>query len=352
MPFSRAFGLDSGWLEGQKVLALVGPAISQQTKTLLQGARQRVWVEMYEFQRRDYAQELADLAQQGVEVKVLLDIRTPGSLSIKNFLAHHKVAVRTLAMDDPSQKNHAKLILVDGGIAIVSSMNWGTRSEENIEAGVLLQGSSAGYLENVFCRDWQKSTGQTLLPSPVQAASQGKSRVRVLTDKDFWKPLLETLNSSSSEIKAGLYSFTDRKLEASLSRAAKKGVTVRVVLEPSQMENQKTAEYLAKGHVTVRWYDPGSSKSGVMHLKLGEVDQRLTAVGSANWSSRGFGWNHEISLLIDDPAIARVFSQELDGLWSAGSTVPTSPASGHDKGSRFGVHPKKDYEFNLRSSME
>jgi phosphatidylserine/phosphatidylglycerophosphate/cardiolipin synthase-like enzyme len=55
-----------------------------------------------------------------------------------------------------------------------------------------------------------------------------------------------------------------------------------------------------------------------MHAKCFVVDERITLVGSANFTARGQSRNIEVGALIEDPAFAHSVLAQWQGLMTAG----------------------------------
>jgi phosphatidylserine/phosphatidylglycerophosphate/cardiolipin synthase-like enzyme len=109
------------------------------------------------------------------------------------------------------------------------------------------------------------------------------------------------------------------QLMSALSAAARRGVTVRVVLDRGKdwrtgevdPKHLEVAERLQRGGVRVVL----DEAERTTHAKVLVVDDRHVVVGSHNWTRSALAANREWSLLIDDPQIAAQIVGEL-------STIP------------------------------
>lgn len=69
------------------------------------------------------------------------------------------------------------------------------------------------------------------------------------------------------------------------------------------------------------YFDPRTAEAGSvmsLHAKVVVVDERLTLIGSANFTERGHQRNLEMGLCVDDPALARRVVAHWAGLVAAG----------------------------------
>jgi len=127
--------------------------------TLINSARGTLLIEAEEMNDSDIEQALANVAQRGVQVAVILpaaqsasgDSNSQGIAAIKQG----GVQVR----EDPQLYMHAKIIIVDGRTAFVGSENISTQSlDQNRELGIIISDSSVlNKLQTTFQSDWSVS---------------------------------------------------------------------------------------------------------------------------------------------------------------------------------------------------
>lgn len=147
-------------------------------------------------------------------------------------------------------------------------------------------------------------------------AAQACVKLRVINDRDYYPTLLSLLESANKSIYVAMFEFKSDTEEISkivelLISKAKKGVDVKVVLENSVDANELTYRRLLDNGVMVR-YD---TRSRTTHAKLVIVDGRYVIVGSHNWSYMAMMRNHEASVLIDDAAVAQVYTEYFASIW-------------------------------------
>lgn len=141
-------------------------------------------------------------------------------------------------------------------------------------------------------------------------------RVRMLADGAYFEELAKAVGHAEKEIIMAFYLFKtngyrgnypDRLLEG-LVKAAKRGVHVRVILERTDDDdssinriNLATAARLRTQGIDVRFDSP----SVTTHVKMVIIDERWTFVGSHNMTNSALKYNHEMSLLVESPEIAK-----------------------------------------------
>lgn len=107
-------------------------------------------------------------------------------------------------------------------------------------------------------------------------------------------------------------------LLTALSEAARRGVSVRVVLDRGRdwrtgaidPKHQEVAEHLKRSGVRVVL----DEAERTTHAKVLVVDDRQVVVGSHNWTRSALTANREWSVLIDDPEVAMHIQAELSAL--------------------------------------
>ncbi len=138
--------------------------------------------------------------------------------------------------------------------------------------------------------------------------------VRALPDTAYGDTLPALIKKATQRIDLAMFLFKTRpardnqpaELVRDLVAARQRGVEVRVILEYSSHDsalnqaNQETAQALKKGGVTVFFDSPERTT----HAKLAVIDRRYCLVGSHNLTQSALKYNHEFSLLLDNPALA------------------------------------------------
>lgn len=169
------------------------------------------------------------------------------------------------------------------------------------------------------------------VPAPLTADT---ARVQVLTEGALRRALLAHAEGSGrgDTIDIAMFGFADRGVIEALLDASRRGVTVRLILDPSEdattvlptgLPNQPAASELvarSAGAVRVRWYRThGERFHGALVLVSGKQNLWMT-VGSANLTRRGLDdYNLEANLAIEvlrDTPLAAQAQGYFDTLWS------------------------------------
>jgi cardiolipin synthase A/B len=271
---------------------------------------QAVWVEMYEFDRPDLMTSLRRARDRGVDVRLIVDRTVSVSARTADTLLGDGLAVRAYPVDDRRhQIDHVKLLLA-GDEALVGGMNWGSGSARNHDYA-FETGSPAvlARLRDIFQQDWSLSGGRAV---PLAAAAGIVAQTT--PGEEVRARLLGMLAGARESVDAEVFVLTDADVIAALAAAHRRGVRVRMLLDPGQDVNRPSFNLLRGAGVEVRWYPvpPGAK----LHAKAGLFDRRQLLLGSANWSLSGLSVNHELDLLSDDGQATAAFSSRFEQDWS------------------------------------
>ena len=275
---------------------------------LIGAAHERVLVEMYELGRDDILDGLSGARARGVRVRVITDPTVEASRRSSAELRGRGVAVRSYPVDDARhQIDHVKLLIADGEAA-VGGMNWGAHSDGNHD--YVLETSLGADLERltrIFDQDWSFAGGH---PAPLRPVS---SAIGQTAPGDETRRMLEAAFAAATHrILAEIYTLTDARIVAALVAAHRWGLDVRVVLDPNQAYNLRSARMLRSAGVLVRWYPVPSGV--LLHAKVGLFDDTLV-VGSANWTVSGLGVNHELDMETQDPQAVAAYGSRFETDW-------------------------------------
>ncbi len=138
----------------------------------------------------------------------------------------------------------------------------------------------------------------------------------LLTNKDYFPALIKSIDDAHEEIFMSIFSFKvgvhknsypDRVL-LHLSQAARRGVKVKVILENTgnrdkkfDEQNHRTKKSLEEKGIKVYLDSPKRTT----HTKLIVIDQRFVILGSHNLTSAALKYNNEVSILLENTALAK-----------------------------------------------
>jgi cardiolipin synthase len=276
----------------------------------IRGAQHSILVEVYILTHPTVINALEDAANRGLDVRVMLEPHPVGSspVSVQSTLEKLKATGIKVSETNPAfQLTHAKFMLLDNTTLFLLTANLsksalgGSKDATNRE--YLLEDSEASDVQEaqrIFTADWTRATpalsDPDLIVSPINARAK----------------LLALINSARSSIEIENEEMQDQQIEDALTQAARRGVSIQVVLPApagGQDSNAAGVAVLRQASISVR-YD---SKLYI-HAKLMILDQARAYVGSENISSASLDLNRELGLIVADPTtiktLATTFSSD------------------------------------------
>jgi len=156
-----------------------------------------------------------------------------------------------------------------------------------------------------------------VLVFPVVSPAGGTSRCRIhlLTGGEYFYALKDAIDGAKHSIFIAMYLFktspfpTNRAtgILHALIHAARRGVQVTLILEHSDdpesfinVENAKTGRQLQQAGGKVFWDRPDRK----LHIKAVVIDHHLVFMGSHNLTHSAMKYNQEMSLMVNDAALA------------------------------------------------
>ena len=147
-------------------------------------------------------------------------------------------------------------------------------------------------------------------------ADQPECTIILLTNKDYFPALIKAIDDARDEIFISIFSFKvgahkdsyPDQVVLHLSQAVRRGVKVKVILENTgnrdqklDEQNQRTKNNLEEKGVKVYLDSPKRTT----HTKLIVIDQKMVLRGSHNLTSAALKYNNEVSILLENPALAK-----------------------------------------------
>ena len=113
------------------------------------------------------------------------------------------------------------------------------------------------------------------------------SRALIVMPDDSSRPILEAIAAAKKSLRIKMFLFSDPALLAAVIAAQKRGVKVRVMLNPARRggepENEATRKKLQKAGIEVIDSNPAFA---VTHEKSMVVDDQIAFVKSLNWETK------------------------------------------------------------------
>lgn len=326
--------------EGNKVdLLQDGPSTYQSMIKAIEAARDHINMETYIIDDDEVGQRFADalIARQlkGVQVNLIRDsvgtLGTPSAFFTRlsdagiKVLEYNPVNPATAKVGwDVNQRDHRKLLIVDGRIAFLGGINISsvysggsfsthskTRPNGDLpwrDTDLRIEGPVVADLQKLFIATWTAQKGEPLAARdyfpPLER--KGTEVIRAIgssPDEPFsqiYATLISALQSAQTEIwLTNAYFVPDPQLLAVLKEAAARGVDVKLVL-PSSTDSWLVfhagrAYYSELLEANVKLYE---RRGALLHVKTAVIDGVWSTVGSTNLDWRSFLHNDEVNVVV------------------------------------------------------
>jgi len=282
-----------------------------------------------------FAAELAEAVRRGVRVWLIYDyvgtIETPASF----FEGMARQGIELIPFNVPSfrrgmhwfdRRDHRKMAIIDGNLAYLGGFNIGDeysgiveRSQRFRDMGFSISGSAVKELARNFSETWRTETGELPRLPPTRGdvdphpRPSGQADVVIISGGPHHRrsyihnAFLFNIATAAEEILiATPYFVPGPRMIRSLLRAARRGVTVRLLL-PARSDaplvrllGRSYYDALLRKGIEIR--ELGRE---ILHAKVMLIDGERTVIGSANLDQRSFHRNYELNGIIDDVTFGR-----------------------------------------------
>jgi len=275
------------------------------------------------------ARELGAAVQRGVTVRLIYDyigcLDTPSSY-FKNLST---LGIKLLPFNVPSfkrglywfdKRDHRKMTIVDGTLALLGGFNIGDEYAGNIsdkrsfrDLGFSIRGEAVAELEAVFHATWNgerdEKTVQLAADQPRHGGrNSGDAAVNIISGgprqrRSYIREAFQVNIASAAEeiLIATPYFVPGPRIIRSLLRAVRRGVRVRLLL-PARSDvplflllGRSSYATLLRGGVEIF-----ELEREILHAKVMLIDAERTVIGSANLDQRSFHRNFEINCMVDN----------------------------------------------------
>ena len=310
-------------------------------------ARSSIHLEYFNFRNDSIANMLFDIlaekAKEGIEVRALFDgfgntsnnrpLKTKHIKDIrsKGIEIYEFNPVKFPYIDDVFNRDHRKIVVIDGKVAYTGGMNVADYYINGTEVvgewhdmHCRIEGEEVNTLQTIFLRMWNKVTKQNIHGAkyyrglgdvsyfsglaPDTCSTSGNKMVGIINREPHVSSdiiryfYINAINDAKDSIKIINPYFTlTGKLKRALRRAVKRGVKVEIMLSvksdiPLTPDcGFYNAHKLMKHGCEIWMYKPGFH-----HTKIIMVDGQFCTVGSANLNARSLRFDYEENAVIID----------------------------------------------------
>ena len=279
---------------------------------------------------RRLLEAVAERSRAGVAVRVVFDAVGSRGLDRQLLARLGREGVEFEEFNPPSQwiwrfrprqRDHRKMLLVDGEIGFLGGLNIGDEYVEEDSEGptwrdahLRIEGAALTELEALFVENWFRSGGTSFEWRPLVAVEpkrEGEHSIAILADGPSYRRrrlrrfFIDELRRAEKNvlIVSPYFAPGPRVLEA-LSSASERGVQINLLLA-GQTDHQilRRASHVIAPHLMRRGVRVYEDTRRMMHAKLAAFDDRVAVVGTSNLDRQSLNHSCEVNAVFEGPAI-------------------------------------------------
>ncbi|MEM1223753.1 MAG: phospholipase D-like domain-containing protein, partial [Verrucomicrobiota bacterium] len=255
--------------------------------------------------------------------------------------------------------NHRKIVVTGrrngASRLIIGSLNPADGSANHSNLGVLIQGPIASFAaeSELEIARWSSNKAENIHEAKAVAAgkaiadigrllpqsssnfplNEGQPSVSYISEGAIRTEIIHQLERSNSgaRIDIALFYFSDRKVMKALTKAIKRGVEVRVLLDanqdafgrekngiPNRIVAAELVELINDGKIEVRWAATHGEQFHSKVMRIRALEQDILLLGSANWTRRNLAnLNLEANVVFENASrIGAGFDAYFEKIWS------------------------------------
>ena len=285
--------------------------------------------------------------KNGVEVRIIFDDFGSIKRQHKDFISRLRADGIRVSIFNPirpsvdifmNNRNHRKIVLIDGKVAITGGINIGDeyinrmkRFGNWMDSAIIIKGAAARSFLVMFCCMWEFTTDKAIQIEKYIANYNEIHEGYVLpycddplNDKNPAEGIYMQILSNAQKYVyiATPYLIIDNSMMNILRMAARSGIDVRIITPhiPDKWYVHPVTQYnyleLLEAGVRIYEYTPG-----FIHSKLFVSDDKVATVGTVNMDYRSFVFHFECGAWICDNKTVADIKQHFEDLFKASTEI-------------------------------
>jgi cardiolipin synthase len=154
------------------------------------------------------------------------------------------------------------------------------------------------------------------------------SRSLIVLPDDTARPVVDAIDAAAKSLRIKMFSLSDPVILSALIRAHKRGVKIRVMLNPArrsgEIQNRGSRSVLGEAGIDVLDSNPAYD---VTHEKSMVVDDRMAFIGSLNWDPENFEKTRDFAVITTVPGEVSEVIDCFEADWSRKPFAPRESSS-------------------------
>lgn len=291
----------------------------------IDAAKSSVDIAVFDFDLETVAETLLRAHKRGVRVRLIIDDENLEDPDVAELTGRLQQAGIPVAFDRRDPFMHIKMMIIDRSIVWTGSMNFtinGVYRNNNNMLRFSIPSLTEDYVRRFEYLFAGRDNGDSA-PRVQHRVVTLSSGVRI---ENYFSPrggaaeaIEERLRDANESIYVLAFSYTADDQAHLLIDKHRAGLDVRGVFEArSASGTGADFEMLKRAGVPV--LEDGNCY--IMHHKIYIIDNRTVITGSYNFTSSAERSNDENLLIIDDPALAEIYTQEFERIYAQAQNPP------------------------------
>ncbi|MFZ4828840.1 MAG: phospholipase D-like domain-containing protein [Phototrophicaceae bacterium] len=290
-----------------------GYGIDHEIAELFLQAQSTIDIAVPEFTNKYLLNALLEAQARNVRVRIVTDDRVGNRPELTPLL---EAGISIINDGNPSVLMNHKFAVIDNQAVLMGTMSY-TKSAvyRNNNSLLLIQ---EPVVVSAYTQEFSEMFDQLVFGNTNPPQAQAILDVEVAPsvevifspDEDLQARLLELIGTAQTSITFMNYHFTDEALARALQDKAQAGVTVRGMLERTQINRHSQYDELLCAGVEMVL---DGNRYGLAHKVL-VVDAQTVVMGSSNFTTDNLTEDDNSVVVITDPALAQLFIEEYERL--------------------------------------
>ncbi|MFW0837443.1 MAG: phospholipase D-like domain-containing protein [Candidatus Komeilibacteria bacterium] len=327
--------------------------LSSRIIAAIDSARSSIKIAMFALTSPQIISALDRADKRGVIIKLVYDESNRNRYAVALGKFFDTGMARGAGVDNPKHNigyyMHHKFIIIDEGFddeqLITGSLNWTDWQQQYDPSYFIItrRPEIINIYNQEFMRLWRGQSGVAKLRDNDYQPWIGEFKYNNATLELWWGPgfkensyrqrLLDLITAATQSIEVAIWQLTDRDIAQALLVQATKGVSVAIVTDDYTLWSRDSAfpylikqkEQLGLDNLIIAsdsWRSVDLDNiykivgrdffNSYFHRHGALIDNKILALGTANWSYRGFWSNDESGLVTDDFDMIQAWQQSWD----------------------------------------
>jgi phosphatidylserine/phosphatidylglycerophosphate/cardiolipin synthase-like enzyme len=249
---------------------------------------------------------------------------------IDNPLGNGSVSIRSVLALPNFKANHRKIILNENE-AIISSAN--PHDASSLHSNVAIRIQDKRFISDMIDAEQAIARiSQSSFPSieygsiTLNNSSAASIGVKYLTEGKIRDAIVQEIASATAQdtIKIGMFYFSERDIVDALKQAAKRGVSIELILDANKdafgrekngIPNRPVAHELREAGAKIAWYDTHGEQFHTKIFIKEQPEHIIIILGSGNYTKRNIAdYNFEANIYVIAPRES-IIAQEVTRYW-------------------------------------